>query len=294
MEQFVVADFRAPSGIAGAKTGKMRRQQRVEAQLAPQRFIEHLDFGVHEQDRPVRIREHMFDQPVAAVRLRIRQAIEETIALRIFDLVIQVALFLVAKRFAVADEKLKVARVGLIDVRIVNFIDDAVAERKPEPATGMIGRAHALFCARTSSAARFPARQTPLNSEANSCPKRLDDSTPHSKSRNTVVGLEGLIERVPHSRISPTPAPPAVSDAVVNGVSQNGVAGLRATWGGQANCFPRDSPDAGISLGGLGELIHSYLHNPLGGSLPKDRGSSPTAKTHISLYNPLRPTRMRA
>ena len=153
-----------------------------------------------------------------------------------------------------------------------------------------------------SIAAQSPARQTPLNSEANSCPKRLDDSPPHSKSRNTVVGIEAFDSFAPaHSPFRlPVQSPASPRGAlcqtpiIVNGVSQNGVADAASDMGGQVNCLPRDSPDAGISLGGLGELIHSYLHNPLGGSLPKDRGSSPTAKTHISLYNPLRPTRMRA
>jgi hypothetical protein len=57
----------------------------------------------------MRIREHMFYETVATVELRIRQTIKETIALRVFNQVIQVALFLVAKRFAITDEKLKVA-----------------------------------------------------------------------------------------------------------------------------------------------------------------------------------------
>jgi len=63
--------------------------------------------------------------------------------------VIQVALFLVAKRFAITDEKLKVACVRLIDTWIVNLIDDAVTEREPEAATGMIGCAHALLRTRS-------------------------------------------------------------------------------------------------------------------------------------------------
>ena len=99
----------------------------------------------------MRIREHIFHQTIAAVRLRIRQAIEETVALRIFNRVIEVALFLVAKRFAVADEKLEVARVWLINMRIINFVHDAVTQREPAPATGVIRRANALFRARTPS-----------------------------------------------------------------------------------------------------------------------------------------------
>ena len=43
-----------------------------------------------------------------------------------------------AKRLAVADEKFEIARIRLINRRIVNFVDDAVAEGKPDPAAGRI------------------------------------------------------------------------------------------------------------------------------------------------------------
>src|SRR6266850_1293289 len=97
----------------------------------------------------MRIREDVLYQPVAAIEFRIRQTVKEAIALRIFDQVIQVALLLVAKCFAITDEILKVARVRLIDAWIVNLIDDAVAEREPETATGMISRTHPFLRARS-------------------------------------------------------------------------------------------------------------------------------------------------
>ena len=50
-----------------------------------------------------------------------------------------------AKRFAVADEKLKVPRVRSIDMRIINLVHDAVTQREPDAATGVIGRANAFF-----------------------------------------------------------------------------------------------------------------------------------------------------
>src|SRR5881409_2552736 len=106
----------------------------------------------------MRIREDMFYEPVATVGLRIRQTGKEAITLRVFDHVLQVALFLLAKRFAITDEKLKVARVRLIDAWIVNLIDDTVTKREPEAATGMIGRAHAFFCARSPT--RLDSRRT--------------------------------------------------------------------------------------------------------------------------------------
>src|SRR4029450_4220681 len=97
----------------------------------------------------MRIGQDVFYESVATVGLRIRQTVKEAIAVRVFDQVIQVALFLVAKRFAVADEKLKVARVRLIDAWIVNLIDDAVTEREPQTATGMIGCANSFFGTRS-------------------------------------------------------------------------------------------------------------------------------------------------
>ena len=62
---------------------------------------------------------------------------------------IEIAFFFVAKRFAVADEKLKVACVWLIDMWVVNLVEDSVTERKPDTATCMVGRADAFFCARS-------------------------------------------------------------------------------------------------------------------------------------------------
>ena len=103
------------------------------------------------------IGEDMFYDTIATARLRIREAVKKTIAFRIFDPMIQVALFLVAKRFPDGDEKLKVACVWLIDMRIVNLIDDAMTECEPEAATSMVRRADPLFCAR--SPARLDARR---------------------------------------------------------------------------------------------------------------------------------------
>ena len=61
------------------------------------------------------------------------------------DPVIPVALFLVAKRFSVADEELNIARVRLVHARVVDFIDDAMAEREPDPAAHMIRGAEAFL-----------------------------------------------------------------------------------------------------------------------------------------------------
>lgn len=58
---------------------------------------------------------------------------------------LQIAPFLVTKGFPIGDQKLEVAGVGLIDVRVINLVDDAVRDREPEPATGMMGSADSFL-----------------------------------------------------------------------------------------------------------------------------------------------------
>src|SRR5438105_13488051 len=100
----------------------------------------------------MRIGEHLFYQPVATPRFRIRDAVKDTIALRVFDQMIQITLFLVAKGFSIADEKLKIACARLIDMWIVDLVDDSVTEGEAETATGMVGCTDA--CVRPRSPAR--------------------------------------------------------------------------------------------------------------------------------------------
>src|SRR5664280_912904 len=97
----------------------------------------------------------MLDQPVTTIAFRIGQAIERAVALRVFKLMFQIALFLMAEGLAVTDEKLKIARVRLIHMRIINLIHDAVAQCEPEPAARMISRAQTFLGA--GCPARFDA-----------------------------------------------------------------------------------------------------------------------------------------
>src|SRR5438552_13594616 len=132
-------------------TSDVRSEQRIKPQFAAERFIEHFDSGVDQQNRQMRIGYYIFYQTVAAVRLRICETIKEAIARRILDHMIEVAFFFVAKTFTVADEKLKVACVWFIDMWIIDVIDDSVIEREPDTATCMISRAVAFFGARSTT-----------------------------------------------------------------------------------------------------------------------------------------------
>ena len=158
MEQLAAVDFGTPAGVAGPMTRDMRRQQCVEVQPAVQGWIHDFEPGMHQQHRPVRICKDVLDQLVAPVGLRVGEAVENTIAFRVFDPVAQVALFLVAKRFPVGDQELKIARVRRVNRGVVNLVDDAMAEREPEPAARMISGAQAFL--RAGSPAGFDAGRT--------------------------------------------------------------------------------------------------------------------------------------
>src|SRR5947209_1332228 len=101
------------------------------------------------QDRMVRIGQHVLHKAVAAFAFGIGKAVKDAIALRVFDQMVQIPLFLVAKGFTVGYQELQIACVWLINMRVVNLVYDPVTQGKPEPATGMVGRAYAFFCART-------------------------------------------------------------------------------------------------------------------------------------------------
>src|SRR5213075_1805127 len=52
---------------------------------------------------------------------------------------------LMAKGFTIRNQKLQVARIRTIHVRIVNLIDNAMAKREPNPASRVVGRSDPLL-----------------------------------------------------------------------------------------------------------------------------------------------------
>lgn len=104
------------------------------------------------------IRDHLLDDAITPFGISIDQPIVQSALFRVLDGVVQVATFLVAKGAAIRNQKLKIACVGAINIRVVDFVDDAVAEREPDTATGMIGSTDAFFGA--TRPPRFGARRT--------------------------------------------------------------------------------------------------------------------------------------
>src|SRR5438034_10654386 len=103
---------------------------------------------MNEQHRLMRICEDMFYDTIASFRFRIRETVKKAITLRVIDRMNQVAFFLVAKCFAVAYEELKVARVGLIDVCIINRVHYSMTQCAPNSRARLIGCPTAFFGSR--------------------------------------------------------------------------------------------------------------------------------------------------
>ena len=106
MKQGMATGITAPARISFAASRQMRSQERIEMQLSPQGGVEDLEPCVHEQYRAMGIGEDVLDQAIAPARIGIGEPIKEAVSFRVFEAVLQIALFLVAKRCPVADEEL--------------------------------------------------------------------------------------------------------------------------------------------------------------------------------------------
>ncbi len=129
-----------------------------DTQLSAQFFVRNLNARMHEQDRGMRIGDDFLDDAVAAVPIGIRKTIQERPFLWVLDEVVEITPFFVAKRLAIGDEKLNVARVGLIDVGVIDLVDDTVRNREPEAAARVISRSDSFL--RAPRPARLQARRS--------------------------------------------------------------------------------------------------------------------------------------
>src|SRR5213076_245311 len=148
---------------------------------------------MNEQHRLMRICEDMFYDTIASFRFRIRETVKKAITLRVIDRMNQVAFFLVAKCFAVAYEKLKVARVGLIDVWIINLVHDAMTQCEPNTAARMIGCPHAFFGAR--SPARLDSRRAKCDSMLRRIHGKAQRSPMNPPENSIAFGAPGIEPR---------------------------------------------------------------------------------------------------
>ncbi len=152
----VVAD---PGGIVRARIDEVRREQREQAvvgDVADQRLEGHL----LDQHLAARIGDDLLLDAPAPVLRRVEQVIGRHAVLEHADLVVGVALLLGEIAVRGGDEEAEVARAGGIDARIVDLVEDAVAEREPQPARRRAGGADAhLGARRPARRAAGPARR---------------------------------------------------------------------------------------------------------------------------------------
>ncbi len=97
----------APLGaVVIASAFHVRREQRIETQLAAQFRFQDFQPGVYQQNRGVGLSDNFFDDAVPALAVRVGEPVKQRVLLRVFGQVVEITLLLVAKRLTVGDEKL--------------------------------------------------------------------------------------------------------------------------------------------------------------------------------------------
>src|SRR3981189_1594217 len=93
----------------------------------------------------MRVGQHVLDYTVAIKGIGIQNPVQQGVAFRIAHLVPEIPFLLVEEGFSVRDEQLEIARIGLVDSRIIDFIENPMAEREPYVAARVIRRPNSLL-----------------------------------------------------------------------------------------------------------------------------------------------------
>ncbi len=127
---FIVAD---PTGIFAAAIRQMRRQQRVQA-IVGQRALQGHEANPLQHHIPVGVGENFFLDPVSSLQFCVSEFVDWNAIFNRVVLKLAVALLFGEITGAVGDDQALVAGAGLVHSRVVDFVQDAVAEREPYPA----------------------------------------------------------------------------------------------------------------------------------------------------------------
>src|SRR5258706_11793773 len=93
----------------------------------------------------MRVRNDSFMDLVSALRIAVHAAVPQRIRPRTLDLRLKIALLIVEKIFTVADQELKIAYLRAVNVGIVDFGQNSIPDREPDPARRRVGRPHAVL-----------------------------------------------------------------------------------------------------------------------------------------------------
>ena len=105
------------------------------------------------------IGQDLFLDPVATINGGIPNSIRRNAGLHLGDLGACVPLFLREVRLPIRHDEAEIASAGVVDARVVDLIQNPVAQREPDTALSTDGRAHATLCARRPPSGKTrPAR----------------------------------------------------------------------------------------------------------------------------------------
>ena len=149
----------APGRVAVPLVAEVGGQERVEAIVA-QLPLERREGDVLQDDVPARVGDHHLLDPVAALAAGVDEPVGRHALLELLDDAGRVALLLGEEVGAVGDDQPEVARAGHVDARVVDLVQDAVADREPDAAL-VAGRGPdaALGARRPARRAARPARR---------------------------------------------------------------------------------------------------------------------------------------
>src|SRR3954451_5572357 len=104
---------------------------------------------MYQYARLKRVRYDFLLQPIPVVAVGTFDVIAESMFVNIGDRALQVTLLFMKEGLPIGDQELHIANLRPIDGGVVNFVQNAMRQREPDPTPGRIGRSHALFGARS-------------------------------------------------------------------------------------------------------------------------------------------------
>ena len=145
--------------VGRALVAQVRREQHVEV-IIVQFAHERHETRPLQHDAAQRIGKDLLLDAVTTIRVGVPQAVGGNAGRQVADFVAGLPLLLGDPAFAVGDDQAHVARAGPVQATIVDLVEDAVAEREPDPAGVAQRDAHAaLGAAGPASRDARPARR---------------------------------------------------------------------------------------------------------------------------------------
>src|ERR1700730_7370452 len=136
-----------PSGVAVAAVGQVGRQQHVQVVIG-ELPLQGLETNLLKHYITVGVGEHLLVDAVASAHAGISQLKPWNAGVKGAVFKSTMTLFFRKKLAAIGDDEPKIASTSLVDTRVVNFVQDAVAESEPNFAVLVEGRADPAFGAR--------------------------------------------------------------------------------------------------------------------------------------------------